>query len=100
MLRALWQRLTGGGGQGGEDGGDPPVGGEETYHGYLILAMPRREGNIYRVAGEIRRSSADGSEARYTFVRVDTDGDYDTVVQLSLRKGRLLVDENGDALFD
>ncbi|MDZ7811515.1 MAG: HlyU family transcriptional regulator [Arhodomonas sp.] len=66
----------------------------------LILAMPRREGNIYRVAGEIRRSSADGSEARHTFVRVDTDGDYDTVVQLSLRKGRLLVDENGDALFD
>lgn len=94
MLKSLWQQLRGRRGQSAR----AAVAARETYHGFTVLAMPRAEGATWRIAGEIHREGADGPHV-YTFVRVDTASDHDAAVQLSLRKARQLVDENGDRLF-
>lgn len=94
MLKGLWQRLRGG-------DGDAPVavGGREEYNGFEIVAMPRKDGSAWRVAGEIRRPGA-GDAQPHVFVRADSYGEYEAAVSVSLAKGRRLIEENGESLFD
>lgn len=91
MVRQFLRKLTG---RGGDDG--PAE--RETYEGYEILAWPRREGSLWRVAGRIQRVGEDAGPG-YDFVRADTVGQHDEAVNLSLVKGRQLVDEQGERLL-
>jgi hypothetical protein len=76
-----------------------PVTATESYSGFEIEAAPMREATGWRVAGRVvwRR----GEEAlQHEFVRADSFPSQDNATAMSLDKGRQLVDEQGESLFD
>lgn len=78
-------------------GSDQPieVAASERYKGFELQARPRREGNLWRVAGRICRLD-DPDGPRHDFIRVDTMASHDEAVRLTLVKARQIVDERGD----
>lgn len=93
MLGGLLKRLFGGGEKA------PAVAASEDYNGYRIEAIPRREDQGWRVAGRIARE-VDGTVKSHEFIRADLYPGKDDAVGVCLQKGRKLVDERGDRLFD
>ena len=75
-----------------------PVAETERYEGLDIEARPVREGDVWRVAGTIRRGSGEQAET-HDFVRADTMADHDQAVKMSLLKARQLIDDLGETLF-
>ncbi|WP_435103305.1 HlyU family transcriptional regulator [Arhodomonas sp. AD133] len=94
MFKRLLDSLRGGGG----DDDTAKVAARETYKGFEVRAMPRKEGNTWRVAGEIARGEGEQAQTR-SFVRADTYPAHDDAVAVSLRKGQQIIDEQGDQLF-
>ncbi len=87
-----------GGGKAANDG-RPKVLGEETYQGYMIRALEMRAGGEFQLCGEIEKTI--GDEARVKeFIRADKLSGEDQVVSVTLAKGRQIIDEQGESLFD
>jgi hypothetical protein len=82
-----------GGGEEHIDGGDPV-----QHKGYTIRATPYSEGGQYQVCGVISKE-IDGEAKEHRFVRADRCTSLDEAIGVSLRKGRQIVDEQGDAVF-
>ena len=70
----------------------------ETYEGFVLRAAPEAEGSQFRLAGVIIKETADGNLERH-FVRADLFTDRDEAIDYTLRKGRQIIDEQGDRLF-
>ena len=64
------------------------------YKGFLIEALPYKEGGQYQLAGRI---SKDGKE--YKFVRADKFSDKDEAADIAISKGQLIVDQSGERIF-
>jgi hypothetical protein len=64
------------------------------YKGFIISAVPYKEGGQYQLAGEI---SKDGKTHR--FVRADKFSDANEAADVALAKGQLIVDQQGDRMF-
>jgi len=64
------------------------------YKGYLIEAEPFKEAGQWQLAGKI---SKDGKTHR--FVRADRFADKAEVADIALKKGQLIVDQLGEAMF-
>lgn len=82
--------------------GDAPAPAEAEaveYKGYRIIATPRREAAGWRVAGRIE-GEVDGTPRQHAFVRADVYPGEDDTVQASVQKGRLIIDQQGDRLFE
>ncbi len=92
MLGKLMRRLF------GADDTAPTVAARETYRGYELLAVPQKDANGWRVAGQIR-ASGDGEERIREFVRADVYPGHDDAAAVTLRKARQIVDEQGESLF-
>lgn len=89
------KKLFGGGDGGGarqQGGGEL---GREDYKGFLIKAIEMRAGSEYQLAGAIEK---DGQT--HQFVRADRIGSRDELVSMALAKGRQIVDEQGDRVFN
>lgn len=72
----------------------------EDYKGFTLRATPPlRKGQTWRVAGTVAKER-DEAIRTHNFVRADTYTDRDDATAVSLRKGRQLVAERGDDLFD
>lgn len=95
MVSKLLGRLFGGG-----EATSPqePVS-KEDYKGFELLAAPVKDAGRWRVAGSVIKR-ADGQEQRHDFVRADTFPERDDAVAVTLTKGRLLVDQLGDRVFE
>jgi len=90
------KKLFGGG------GGSSPVEtkGEATeYKGYNIRPAPYSEGGQYKTAGYIEKT-IDGVEKSYRFVRVDSHTSRDAAADFAIIKGKQIIDEQGDRIFD
>jgi hypothetical protein len=72
--------------------------GRLDYNGYVIRAVPFKEQGQFQTAGIIERE-IDGELRSYRFVRADRSTLVDEVTELALHKGKLIIDEQGDALF-
>ena len=85
---------------GGNDGGDTPprVIGEEAYQGYTIRALEMVAGREYQLCGEIEKE-IDGTVKVSGFIRADKLASKEQAVDVSLAKGRQIIDEQGDGLF-
>jgi len=95
MLKQLMQRLLG---QSGEPrSAEAAV--TEQYNGYTIHAMPRKDPDGWRVAGRIERE-ADGEPRVHEFIRADAFPDREDAVTITLRKGRQMVDQMGERMFE
>ena len=70
----------------------------EQYIGFKIEAAPVNEANGWRVAGRITRE-IDGTLQEHLFARADSCSDPKTAAELTLRKARQLIDEQGEKIF-
>ena len=72
--------------------------GQVDYKGYVVRAVPFREKGQFQTAGVIERE-IDGVLRRCRFVRADRSTMVDEITELALHKGKMMIDEQGDALF-
>lgn len=64
------------------------------YKGYVIQAVPYKDGGQWQLAGTIAK---DGKSHR--FVRADKFSDKNEAADIALSKGQLIVDQLGDGMF-
>ena len=87
---------------GGDDGGTPAapkVLGEETYKGFTIRAMEMKSGSELQLCGEIQKE-IDGEVRVKQFIRADKLSTEEQVAQVALAKGKQIIDEQGEKVFD
>lgn len=69
------------------------------YDGYLIVADPQPVNGQYQVSGRIEKQ--DGETAKiHTFIRADTLPDRSGACDEMIRKAKMLIDQQGDSIFD
>jgi hypothetical protein len=85
---------------GGDDAAAPgkPAGTQE-HNGYVIHATPFVEGGQHQVCGLITKE-IDGTKREHRFIRADRFASRDDAVDMIFRKGRQVIDERGDKIFD
>jgi len=72
---------------------------EAEHKGFIIRATPYKEGGQYQTAGTIVKEIG-GEMKEYKFVRADRFSTAEEAADLSLSKGRQIIDEQGDRMFD
>ena len=77
----------------------PNQGNSVEYQGLIIRSAPIAEGGQWRVSGVIIKQF-DGALFQRDFVRADVVGNREEAEVLSVRKGKQIIDEQGDKLFD
>ena len=90
------KRLFGGGGE----KVDAPVVAKEIEHkGFVIRATPyKAEGGQYQTCGVVSKEVG-GVVKEHRFIRADRFAALDDAVDISLKKGQQLVDEQGERMF-
>ena len=99
MLGGLMKKLFGGSGESAEDSGGKPIGDAAEHKGCAIQPIAMHKGSQYLTAGIITKTFPDG-EREHRFVRADTHGSADQAHEFAVVKGRQIIDEQGDRLFD
>ena len=89
------KRLFGGGGS-EEAGGKPAK--QIEHKGFTIAATPYKNDGQYQTCGVVSKE-IDGVVKEHRFVRADRFAGFDDAVDVSLRKGQQLVDEQGERMF-
>ncbi len=79
----------------GSGAGQPAATKTLDYKGFLITAEPYKDGGQYQLAGVI---SKDGKSHR--FVRADKFTSADEAADFALAKGQLIIDQQGDKVFN
>ena len=91
------KRLFGGGGGGSEGAGAAPA--KQIEHkGFTIAATPYKNDGQYQTCGVVSKE-IDGTLKEHRFVRADRFAGLDDAVEVSLRKGQQIVDEQGERIF-
>lgn len=70
----------------------------QIYEDCLIVAVPIKEGNQFRLAGRIERVVA-GETLSREFIRADVFASMEDAVESTFRKARQIVDQSGPSLF-
>lgn len=68
------------------------------HKGFVIVATPYSEAGQFQTCGIIRKE-IDGVMQEHKFIRADRFATMDDAVNITLIKGRQIVDEQGDGLF-
>ena len=68
--------------------------GREDYKGFAITPTPIKDGGQFRVAARIEK---DGKT--HEMIRADTTASLDQATEISVRKAKQMIDEQGDRLF-
>lgn len=90
---SLWKKLFGGGAAKEEPPLDPV-----EYKGFTIRPAPFVEDGQYQTCGIITKEV--GGEVReHRFIRADRFAAKDDAVDITLRKARHLIDEQGERIF-
>ncbi|PYE86548.1 HlyU family transcriptional regulator [Phyllobacterium leguminum] len=92
------KRLFGGGGAAGEAAAQAVTAKEIEHNGFTIRATPYNEGGQYQVCGVISKQ-VDGAVKEHRFIRADKFASLDDAVDISLAKGRQIINEQGESLF-
>ena len=91
----IWKKLFGTPGA-----GNAPLEKKAVQHnGYTIVPAPKRNDARFYTAGYIRKT-VDGEPKEKYFIRADTYNDADDASDNAITKGRRIIDEQGDGLFD
>ena len=90
------KRLFGGGGSGEGAGGKPVK--QIEHKGFTIAATPYKNDGQYQTSGVVSKE-IDGVLKEHRFVRADRFAALDDAVDVSLRKGQQIVDEQGERIF-
>ncbi len=84
-------------GGGGGDASAPTVP-AETHNGFTIYPDPIKDGAVWRISARIEKEIG-GDLKSHLMVRADTLQSRDDAVTASLNKARMLIDQQGDAIF-
>ena len=85
---------------GGSEKADAPVVAKEIEHkGFIIRATPFKRDGQYQTSGTVSKEVA-GVVKEHKFIRADRFAGLDDAVEVSLSKGRQIVDEQGERMFD
>lgn len=95
---SFWKKLFGGGGGGASDGNARPAQTVE-HKGYTIEARPYQESGQFQVAGTIRKGEGEARK-EHKFIRADRFPTIDEAADFAILKGRQIVDQQGDRIFD
>ena len=82
-------------------GGDTPgaVAKEIEHKGFIIRATPyKAKGGQYQTCGVVSKE-IDGVVKEHRFIRADRFAALDDAVDISIKKGQQLVDEQGERIF-
>ncbi|HEY5818927.1 MAG TPA: HlyU family transcriptional regulator [Mesorhizobium sp.] len=91
---SFFKRLFGG----GETEGPAKAAGEAEHKGFTIRATPFKHDGQYQTCGVVSKE-IDGVVKEHKFIRADRFSGMEDVVTVTLNKGRQLVDEQGERLF-
>jgi hypothetical protein len=86
----------GGGGAGEARPAEPA--GQIEHKGFLIQATPFKADGQYQTCGVVSKE-IDGARKEHRFIRADRFASVEDAVDVSLRKGTQLVDEQGERIF-
>ncbi|WP_137152770.1 HlyU family transcriptional regulator [Devosia sp. FKR38] len=95
---SFWKTLFGGKAASAEPAGDKVLG-EESYKGFVIKAIEMKAGSELQLAGTIEKEIG-GEHKTYRFVRADRMTSRDDLIALALSKGRQIIDEQGERIFN
>jgi hypothetical protein len=85
---------------GGGSTSAPAAAAATTEHkGFTVEARPYLDGGQYQLAGVISRE-VDGVRKEHRFVRADRFASVDEAAEFCLSKGRQIIDERGDKVFE
>ncbi|UCI09465.1 HlyU family transcriptional regulator [Mesorhizobium sp. B1-1-8] len=91
------KKLFGGGGETTEAGTAKPA--KQVEHkGFLISATPYQAEGQYQICGVVSKE-VDGVMKEHRFIRADRFAGLDDAVDISIKKGIQLVDEQGKKMF-
>ncbi|MEO4000404.1 HlyU family transcriptional regulator [Mesorhizobium sp. CAU 1732] len=93
---SFWKKLFGG--AGAESGTQEPAGEPVEHKGFSIRATPFTEGGQYQTCGVISKEIG-GDVKEHTFIRADRFASKDDAVDVTLRKARQIIDEQGERIF-
>lgn len=86
-------------GQAAEAPGETAAGAKTVEHkGFAVRATPYKEGGQFQTCGVISKEIS-GALKEHRFVRADRFAGLDEAVEVSLSKGRQIIDEQGDRVF-
>ncbi|WP_214474450.1 HlyU family transcriptional regulator [Mesorhizobium sp. dw_380] len=90
------KRLFGGG---GGEAAEPAAPAKQVEHkGFLISATPYKAEGQYQTCGIVSKE-IDGVMKEHKFIRADRFAGLDDAVDISIKKGIQLVDEQGERIF-
>ncbi|HUA51625.1 MAG TPA: HlyU family transcriptional regulator [Candidatus Sulfotelmatobacter sp.] len=69
------------------------------YKGYRIKPAPYRANNQFQTAGVIEKDFPDGVK-QHRFIRAETHPSADDAVAFAVTKGKQIVDQQGDRMFE
>src|SRR5262245_43679339 len=92
-ISGFFRSLFGGGTAGAAQEADAT-----EYNGYTIQPAPRREAQGWLTVGTIAKRFPEGVKEHH-FIRADTSSSWDDAVNLTVRKAKQIVDEQGDRMF-
>jgi hypothetical protein len=78
--------------------GDNKVAKEIEHGGFIIQATPYKDGGQYQTSGIVAKV-IEGVRKEHRFIRADRFASLDEAIDCSLSKGRQMVDEQGERLF-
>lgn len=70
------------------------------YEGYSIQPIPRRDGGHWLTAGVIAKTNDAGETREHHFIRAETHGGRPDAEAFAIIKGKQIVDEFGDRMFE
>jgi hypothetical protein len=94
---SILKRLFGGGG--GSGGGASAPREAVEYNGYRIRPAPFEADGQYQTAGVIEKDFPEGAREHH-FIRAERHASADDAASFAVTKGRQIVDERGDRMFD
>ena len=71
---------------------------EEEYQGHRIEAMPMKEGGQWRLRARVSKAFGDGT-LQHDVIRADLFQSAEDAARHALAKGRQVIDESGDRLY-
>lgn len=89
------KRLFGGGGEAAQSRAEA----SESYEGYTIRAVEMKSGREYQLAGTIEKEVG-GVVRSARFIRADTFPSAVDAATAALAKGRQIINEQGERVFD
>ena len=92
------KRLFGGGSAVSGNSAEAKEAGRQEHEGFLIIATPFNEGGQYQVCGVISKE-VNGAVKEHKFIRADKFASLEDTVNITLAKGRQIINEQGESLF-